>query len=63
MEKAFQDPTLFAETFFNFKPTRYQANLLRDESKRIVVRWCRQSGKTTTIALRAICTHSVTAKL
>lgn len=54
MEKALQDPVFFAETFFNFKPTPYQANLLQDESKRIVVRWCRQSGKTTTIALRSI---------
>jgi phage FluMu gp28-like protein len=48
------DPALFAETFFNFIPTDYQARLLRDKSKRIVVRWSRQSGKTTTIAIRAI---------
>jgi phage terminase large subunit-like protein len=57
---------LFAETFFNFKPTQYQANLLRDENKRIVVRWSRQSGKTTTIALRAIwyaLSHSKTLTL
>ncbi len=54
MEKVLADPALFAETFFNFKPTLYQANLLRDENKRIVVVWSRQSGKTTTIALRAI---------
>lgn len=66
MEKAFQDAALFAETFFNFKPTQYQADLLRDESKRIVVRWSRQSGKTTTIALRAIwyaLSHSKTLTL
>jgi len=54
VEKVFQDAALFVETFFRFKPTQYQADLLRDESKRIVVRWSRQSGKTTTIALRAI---------
>ena len=66
MEKAFQDPALFAETFFNFKPTQYQADLLRDESKRTVVVWSRQSGKTTTIALRAIwyaLTHKKTLTL
>lgn len=45
---------IFAETFFTFVPTEYQAKLLRDSNKRIVVRWSRQSGKTTTIALRAI---------
>jgi len=54
VEKAFQDAVLFVETFFNFHPTEYQAKLFRDKSKRIVVRWSRQSGKTTTIALRAI---------
>ena len=49
-----EDPVDFSEKIFNFKPTEYQARLLRDPSKRIVVRWCRQAGKTTTIALRAI---------
>ena len=66
MEKTFTDPALFAETFFNFKPTQYQADLLRDESKRIVVVWSRQNGKTTTIALRAIwyaLTHQKTLTL
>jgi phage FluMu gp28-like protein len=66
MEKAFADPALFVETFFNFKPTQYQTDLLRDESKRIVVVWSRQSGKTTTIALRAIwyaLTHQKTLTL
>ena len=66
MEKAFQDPVLFVETFFDFKPTEYQASLLRDESKRIVVRWSRQTGKTTTISLRAIwyaVTHKKTLTL
>jgi phage FluMu gp28-like protein len=66
VEKTFQDAALFAETFFNFKATQYQADLLRDESKRIVVVWSRQSGKTTTIALRAIwyaLTHQKTLTL
>lgn len=48
------DPVEFAEKLFKFKPTPYQAKLLRDKSKRIVVKWSRQAGKTTTIALRAI---------
>jgi len=54
VEKVFADPALFVETFFGFKPTEYQAELLRDKHKRIIVRWSRQSGKTTTLALRAI---------
>ena len=54
MEKILGDPVLFCKAFFNFNPTDYQARLLRDTSKRIVVRWSRQAGKTTTLALRAI---------
>lgn len=49
-----RDPVQFAELFFDFHATSYQVSLLRDESRRIVVRWSRQSGKTTMIALRAI---------
>jgi phage FluMu gp28-like protein len=66
LEKCFKDPAFFVDLFFNFKPTQYQSNLLRDESKRIVVVWSRQSGKTTTIALRAIwyaLTHKKTLTL
>jgi len=48
------DPVEFVQTLFNFKPCEYQAKLLRDDKKRIVVRWSRQAGKTTCIALRAI---------
>lgn len=48
------DPVEFAVKLFKFKPTLYQEKLLRDRSKRIAVRFCRQSGKTTTIALRAV---------
>lgn len=54
LSKVLSDPVLFSETFFNFHPTEYQAKLLRDNGKRIVVRWSRQAGKTTSIALRAI---------
>jgi phage FluMu gp28-like protein len=66
VEEAFRNAAVFAETFFNFKPTAYQARLLQDNSKRIAVRWSRQSGKTTTIALRAIwyaVTHKKTLTL
>jgi len=49
-----KDPVEFVKAVFNFSPTDYQERLLRDKSKRIVVRWCRQAGKTTTIALGAI---------
>jgi phage FluMu gp28-like protein len=48
------DPVEFCRKWFNFTPTEYQARLLCDKSKRIVVRWSRQAGKTTTLALRAI---------
>jgi phage FluMu gp28-like protein len=49
-----EDPVEFCRVLFKFEPTEYQAKLLRDPSKRIAVRWSRQSGKTTTIALRAL---------
>jgi phage FluMu gp28-like protein len=48
------DAVEFAEKLFNFTPKEYQANLLEEKSKRIVVRWSRQAGKTTCIALRAL---------
>jgi len=48
------NPILFAEKFLNFKPLTYQKRLLQDSSKRISVRWCRQSGKTTTFAVKML---------
>jgi len=48
------DPVVFSRDFFGFQVLDYQAGLLRDRAKRIVVRWSRQAGKTTCIALRAI---------
>jgi phage FluMu gp28-like protein len=48
------DPVVFAREFFGFQVLEYQAGLLRDKARRIVVRWSRQAGKTTCIALRAI---------
>ncbi len=44
----------FAEKILDTKPFLYQAALLEDSSKRIVACMGRQTGKTTTIALKAI---------
>ena len=44
----------FAGKWLGFEPKAYQAELLRDGSKRIVVIYPRQSGKTTTLAVRMI---------
>jgi phage FluMu gp28-like protein len=49
-----EDPVAFVKDFFGFQVKQYQAELLQDKSKRIAVRWSRQAGKTTCIALRAI---------
>jgi len=58
MERALEllrnDPVLFAEELLGFKPFPYQAELLKDESPRIVACMGRQSGKTATIAIKAI---------
>jgi len=48
------DPVFFAEELLSFSPFPYQAELLKDESPRIVACMGRQSGKTTTIAIKAI---------
>jgi phage FluMu gp28-like protein len=61
-----QDSVEFARSLFGFQAKDYQARLLRDDKKRIVVRWCRQAGKTTCLALRTICfalTHPKTLTL
>lgn len=54
LERIFMDPVLFAKAFFGFDATPYQAKFLRDPSKRIVLRWSRQSGKSTFLAIRAL---------
>lgn len=54
LEKLAENPTLFAELLLNFKPYPYQQKLLNDKSKRIVACMGRQTGKTTTIAAKAI---------
>lgn len=53
-DKLRQDPVFFAEAVLNFKPFPYQAELLSCRSKRIVACWARQTGKTTTIAVKVI---------
>jgi len=58
--------TIFAETFLRFEATPYQAKLLDDTSKRIIVIWPRQSGKSTTLAARMVwyaSTHERTLSL
>lgn len=61
-----EDPVLFVQKALKFNPTEYQTKLLRETSKRIVVVYPRQSGKSTTIAARAIwfaCRNSKTVTL
>ncbi|HDI01343.1 MAG TPA: hypothetical protein ENF78_02820 [Candidatus Bathyarchaeota archaeon] len=53
LRKMKEDPVKFAE-LIGFKPFPYQAKLLRDRSKRIVACWGRQTGKSTTAALKAL---------
>jgi phage FluMu gp28-like protein len=58
MEEALQilkeDAVEFARLLLNFKPFTFQEKMLRDQSKRIVSCMGRQTGKTTTIAIKAI---------
>ena len=54
LTKLAENPTLFAEHLLNFKPFPYQQKLLNDQSKRIIACMARQTGKTTTIATKAI---------
>lgn len=66
LEDILKDPVLFGKIFFDFQPTFYQIPLLRDESKRQSVLWSRQSGKTTTLSVKALwsaMTHPKTLSL
>jgi phage terminase large subunit-like protein len=54
LKRLAQEPTLFAQLLLNFKPFPYQEKLLNDNSERIVACMGRQTGKTTTIATKAI---------
>ena len=59
-ELALKPPSLprdafeFCRKILNFKPTSYQRRLLETESKRVVLRWARQTGKTTALACLCI---------
>jgi len=48
------EPQSFCVELLRFRPTSYQRRLLESDSKRIVVRWARQSGKTTALATLSI---------
>jgi phage FluMu gp28-like protein len=47
----------FCKNWLDFKPFSYQEKLLLDPAQFIVARWCRQSGKSSTIAAKLL--HSV----
>ena len=53
LETLRKDPVLFAK-LLGFRPFPYQEKLLRDASKRILACWGRQTGKSTTAALKAL---------
>jgi hypothetical protein len=54
LKRLAQEPSLFAQLLLNFKPFTYQEKLLNDSSQRIIACMGRQTGKTTTIATKAI---------
>ena len=54
LQKLKQTPSLFAQLILNFKPFSYQEKLLNDPAKRVIACMGRQTGKTTTIATKAI---------
>ncbi len=54
LRKLKDDPVLFAKVVLGFNPFPYQEGLLRDQSKRIVSCMGRQTGKSTTIAAKAV---------
>src|SRR3989304_811717 len=49
-----ENPSFFAQLVLDFKPFTYQEKLLNDPAKRIIACMGRQTGKTTTIATKAI---------
>ncbi|MHC1586298.1 MAG: terminase large subunit domain-containing protein [Candidatus Hecatellaceae archaeon] len=52
--KARDNPVFFARWLLDLKPTSYQERFLSDPSRRVVLRWCRQSGKTLSLAVKAL---------
>ena len=57
INKLRDDPVFFAKLVMGWVPFPYQEALLRSKNKRIAACWGRQSGKTTTIAVKV--THFV----
>ena len=49
-----EDPVFFTEALLRFHPFPYQAEILRDRSSRLVACLGRQTGKTTTAAIKAV---------
>jgi len=47
------DPVMFAREDLDFEPDPWQQQVLRSESKRMIFNCCRQSGKSTTAAIKA----------
>jgi len=58
-EVAIKNAVDFAIRVLGIEPFPYEAKLLEDESKRIVACMARQTGKTTTIAMKAIYLESL----
>src|SRR3972149_6387087 len=54
LTKIADNPPLFAQLAMEFEPFGYQEKLLNDKSQRIIACMGRQTGKTTTIATKAI---------
>jgi phage terminase large subunit-like protein len=54
LTKIADNPTLFAQSALGFEPFDYQQKLLNDKSQRVIACMGRQTGKTTTIAVKAI---------
>jgi phage FluMu gp28-like protein len=54
LAKIRKDPVLFTQVVLGLNPFHYQEKLLRDDSKRLCACMGRQSGKTTTIAIKAV---------
>ena len=48
------DPVIFAVDALNFEPDPWQAKALRSAGKRLVLNCCRQAGKSTIAAIRAL---------
>lgn len=48
------DPVLFAEEALDFTPDEWQRDVLRYEGKKIILNCCRQSGKSTVAAVKAV---------